>query len=482
MELFDANSFATRATSEFPAEALKQAAVAGNVRMSSYLSNRLDLRGKTILSFGETPEKHCECAISVYRKDDGCWQLGLHVSDVDEYVCEGSPLDEEAKKRCGTVRNGFAEIEMLPPVIVNDVCDLQVGKDRLAISAFMDISSDGELESISFEESVIRVAEKCLYDEIEHLGITNDKSSVYALHEKYSPYMNIILDMYELAAIFCSKRRDRGGLDCTVFRRNFERKDNGTLGFSYDQEPDSRAMVRELGYFAAEAVGRYMFERNLPCIYIGQEALDVAALDFLATVVGTANNSAEGHLRMSEIADCAKGSPFYGFVCTAIRRALPCSSFSDKPIFNSAGATDHLVSFIHPATKYSSLLTLRMIKQGILASGDVKNLNLNKYRQIASSAAIQATEAEAAVCGVKKRYFISAAEEYVENNLESLHKGFPFRVHENGSVSVMLICGLIASVPSEYARDCDFVIGAAYDFEIIGKTDDKPIAYVKLHK
>ncbi len=480
MEPFETTAFAVQ-DNNFPAEALRQAKAAANIRISPYLSNRLDLRGKTLLSFGEITDKHCECAVSVYRKEGGAWQLGLHVADVDEYVCEGSPLDEEAKLRCGAIRNGFGEVEMLPPTIVNDVCDLQVGKDRLAVSVFMDIGANGELENISFEESVVRIAEKCFYNEIDHLGFANDKSSIHALREKYAPYLNILLDMYELAAIFCSKRRERGGLDCTVFRRSFERGEDGKLCFSYDQEPDSRAMVRELGYFAAEAIGKYMSERELPCIYVGQEALDVSALDFLGALVGEVDKTAPSYVRASSIADNAKGSPFYGFVCTAIRRALPCATFSDKPIFNSIGVSDHLVSFIHPVTKYSALLTLRMIKNGILASGDPKNLNLNKYRQIASAAAEKATEAEGMVCGAQKRYFIISAEEFVKNNLSALHKGFPFRIRENGDVSVMLICGLIATVQSQYVKENGLVIGEAYDFEIVDFNTEKPLVYVKPH-
>lgn len=309
MKPFDVNALAPEPKG-FPLEVLRQASAAGSIRVSSYLSNRLDLRGKTLLSFGEIADKHCECAISVYRKDGGTWQLGLHVADVDEYVCEGSPLDEEAKKRCGAIRNGFADVEMLPPTIVNDVCDLQVGKDRLAVSVFMDVGADGGLDGISFEESVVRIAEKCSYDEIDHLGNGKEKSSVYALHEKYAPYTNILLDMYELAAIFCAKRRKRGGLDCTVFRRNFKRNENGELAFSFEQEPDSRAMVRELGYFAAEAIGNYMRERELPCIYVGQETLDKTALDFLGTLVGITDKHTPDYIRASVIADRAKGSAF----------------------------------------------------------------------------------------------------------------------------------------------------------------------------
>ncbi|MBR5285281.1 MAG: RNB domain-containing ribonuclease [Clostridia bacterium] len=478
MEPFGYKSINAQTRSSFPAEVLRQAAAAGNIRVSSYLSNRLDLRGKTLLSFGEITDRHCECAVSVYRNDSGSWKLGLHIADVDEYVCEGSPLDEEAKLRRGAIRNGLGEMEMLPPTIVNDVCDLQVGKDRLAVSVFMDVSASGALEGISFEESVVRVAEKCSYDELDHLGIANDKSSIHALREKYAPYMGILLDMYELAAIFCAKRRERGGLDCTVFRRNFARNSAGNIEFDFAQEPDARAMVRELGYFAAEAIGNYMRERELPCIYIGQETLDKTALDFLGALVGETKKDLPDHERAAEIADLAKGSRYYGFVCTAIRRALPCATFSDEPVFNSIGATDHLVSFIHPTTRYSSLLTLRMIKNGILASGDAKNLNLNRYRKIASNAAENANEAEGVICNAQKSYFIASAEEFVQNNASTVHKGFPFRKRENGDVSVMLVCGLIATVPFKHLEGLDLVIGADYDFELLDFAEEKAVVYV----
>lgn len=482
MEPFEYKTSASKAKNDFPAEVLRQASAAGNIRVSSYLSNRLDLRGKTLLSFGEATDKHCECAVSVYRNDDGSWRLGLHIADVDEYVCEGSPLDEEAKKRRGAVRNGFEEIEMLPPMIVNDVCDLQVGKDRLAVSVFLDVGADGDLLNISFEESVVRIAEKCSYNELDHLGIINDKSSIHAIREKYAPYMNILLDMYELAAIFCAKRRERGGLDCAVFRRNYTRDAIGNIEFSFEQEPDARAMVRELGYFAAEAVGRYMFERDLPCIYIGQETLDKSVLAFLGSLVGEGAEALREYESAAQIADSAKGSRFYGFVCAAIRRALPCATFSDMPLYNSIGATDHLVSFIHPATRYSSLLTLRMMKIGILASGDPKNLNLNKYRKIANVSAQNANEAENVICNTQKRFLIASAEEFVKNNPSAVHKGFPFNKHKNGDVSVMLVCGLIATVPHEYLDGYELTIGTAYDFDLVDFAEEKAVVYVKPNK
>lgn len=463
--------------SEFPKEVIEQAAAARKLRPSSYLSKRLDLRSKTVITFAEEGDKLSECAVSLYRMGGNTWQLGFHVPDVAEYVCEGSPLDLDARRRHAAVHNGFTEYDLFPDTITYDVCNLAVGRDRLALSVFLDIDSNGRLVSVNFDESVIHVAECCIYSEIDQLGLAEEVSSVISLREKYSPLMGILLDMYELAALFCADRRERGGLDCTVFRRIFENdKERRIVGFRYEHEPDSKAMVRELSYFAADAVGKFMADNKLPCIYIGQDTIDPSGLELLSRLVGLKDNSGDSFMRASKIADLAKGSPYYEFVCEALGRELPCSKFSDKPIFNSVVATDHLVSLTHPVTRYSALLTQRMLKASIAASGDPKNINLNKYRKIAKSAAIEATKVEDFLYSIRNEYFDVATREYIEYSGHNVFSGFPLTRHESGSLSILMVCGVNAVMPGEYADGFDFSVGASYNFEVIALgTDDEPM-------
>ena len=58
MDLYSKSSGIDNLRDAFPADVLRQAAVASGIRPSSLLSKRLDLRGKTILSFGEIEDKH----------------------------------------------------------------------------------------------------------------------------------------------------------------------------------------------------------------------------------------------------------------------------------------------------------------------------------------------------------------------------------------------------------------------------------------
>lgn len=470
-----ANSFEEQInTNVFPKAVTEQAAVAAKIKPSAYLPKRLDLRGKTILSFGDSVNGFSECALSLYKTAQG-WQLGVHVADVAEYVCEGSPLDTEARRRRASVHNGFATANMLPESVTRDMCNLAPQGDKLALSVLLDIDTKGQLISVKFEESVIQVAARCIYRELDEYGLAQDASSVMMLRDKYLPYTGILADMYELAAMFCNKRLEKGALDCPVFVRNFKRNEEGkAISFSLISEPDSRAMVREIGYFAAEAIGNYMYKNQLPCIFVGQETLDCTAISYLRKLLGIEALDCDDNTITSEIISRAKGSPYYDFVCDALSLGMPCPQFSTSPIYNAHCASDKVVSFVRPATRYADLLTQRAIKTTIAASGSAKNININRQRAIINAAAEEANNAEKFVYSSRRRFYNLTAREYLENCGEHVFNGFPLLRDESGAIPVLLCCGAQAIIPSEYAN-ITFEAGKIAEFEIIAiGTEEEP--------
>lgn len=459
----------------FPKNVTEQANAAAKIKASSFLSKRLDFRGKTVLTFADFAEAHCESAISITRNGNTAWRLGVHICDVAEYVCEGSPLDTEARKRLATVFDGKNTVKMLPDPIVNGVCDLESGSDKLALSVLLDIDSKGTVNNISFEESVIRVAEKCIYSEIDQLGLAKEVSSVYALREKYAPYLNILLDMYELAAIFCNHRRERGGLDCTVFTKKYDRDAEGHINsLEFIPEPDSKAMVREILYAAAQATGRYMHSKSIPCIYIGQQTVDAKTVKYLAKISDC--NVAEGDINSaSTIADCAKGSHYHDFICETLSAALPCSIFSTEPIYNTLCGCEYLVSFVRPASRYADLLTQRMIKTCIHAKSMTSNLNLTRYKALVADAAVEASNALKYIYDVNHKYVASSTAEYLLYCGDSIFEGFALCRNEDQSVTVLLRCGVKATILAKDAEGFEFTVGELQSFKLTGIGNDEPI-------
>ncbi len=475
-------TFDTIVLSPFPKNVLEQANAAARLKPSALLTKRLDLRGKTVFSFVSSPDEISEVAFSLYRTGKG-WSLGIHINDVAEYVVENSPLDDEAKKRLASIRNGFVTSYMLPEKITKDICGFSVGNDRLAVSVLLDIDEKGELLSIEFEESVVRVAQSCVYNEIDEFASASDASSVFGLRQKYAAFFDTIADMYELAAIFCNARREKGGLDCEVFRRVYKRDENGkTVGFSRIKEPDTRAMIREIGYYAGCKIGEYFHKKKMPCIFVGAETIPEERLDYLCDLVGVAKNKNTPSKRTAEIADKAKGTDYYGFVCDTIANSLPCSAYSDKPIHNSLCGCDKLVSFISPAKKYSDLLTQRIVKSFISAKGDPTNLNLNRFRKEVKSAAEKSTAVSEFAYNTAKQFSNMAAIEYLENNADKGHSGFALIKEEDGSVTVILDCGALASVCKEDAKGFDFEPAKQYNFSVVSVGNDMELTKIKPFK
>ncbi len=465
--------------SPFSKNALDQANAAAKLKPSALLARRLDLRGKTVFSFAETPDSLTESAFSLYRNGSG-WQLGIHVTDVCEYVCEGSPLDIEAARRLATVRNGFVNADMLPEKLSKDICDLSVGKDRLCVSVLLDISDKGELLSVDCEESVVRVAQCCVYKEVDELIFASDASSVFHLRSKYGALFNTLADMYELAALLCNVRRERGGLDCGVFRRVYERNENGkVIAFRRESEPDTRAMVREIGYFFSDAIGNYMYNNKLPCLFLGTYPVPEETLDYLGKLVGETNKDNSPAARTADIADKAKGSPYYSFVCDVLSASLPCPRFSDQPVMSSLCGSDKIISFVHPVSQYGDLIAQRILKTSIAASGKVGNINLNRHRKVVKEAADAANRTAKFIFETKRLYANLAALEYIEHSGETEFVGFPLLKDESGSVPVILDCGVTAVVPSQYSAGFDFDAAKPYKFEIVALGTDSEATVVK---
>ena len=469
------NSIFTTSRGSFPNDVNVQAAAAARIKTSAYLSKRLDLRGKTTLCFVNSPEDYAHTAFSISRNGYG-WTLGVHIADVCEYVCDNSPIDIEAKKRCATISDGFTKSEMLPERIVSDICDLSKSGDKLTLSFLLDIDSNGNVSSINLEESVIRTAQSCVYSELEQFVHTQDASSVMLLRTKYEPYTSNILDMYELAALFANTRQGRNVPDWINSYRVYERSSEGKIvSCKTFDEPDVRAMIQEIGYFVSNVVGEYMAKNKLPVIYIGQAPGPEHIISYLESILGIEPRFESLSARAVDVTERAKGSKHYRLVCRLLGGGLPASEFSDKPIENILCGTETVVSFFRPATHYTDLLTLRALKDIIRANGDVKNLNLNRHKKVISEAVIHANKAETYLYSANRAFTQESALEYLEYSDECCFEGNPLKRDASGSIPVLLDCGTYAVVPSEYANNFEFTAGETYRFEIIALgTEEEP--------
>ncbi len=132
------------------------------------------------LSHGEGGGGQCHDDFKHCRK----LEIGVHIADVSWFVSPGSALDIEARSKGTSVYLPHRKFDMLPPLLSADVCSLQGGKVRLAVSAIFTldeekdgtfsfpVNDDGSL-ICWFGRTVIRSACALTYEQAAGLMATN---------------------------------------------------------------------------------------------------------------------------------------------------------------------------------------------------------------------------------------------------------------------------------------------------------------------
>ncbi|XP_069739798.1 3'-5' exoribonuclease HELZ2 isoform X2 [Narcine bancroftii] len=154
----------------FPKEIIKELETHCQKSRKQPAENRRDCRKYFTFTVDPKDSKDLDDAISV-RELNGCYEIGVHITDVTSFVSRGSLLDEEAKKR-GTSYYPPARdpIHMLPPKLSQDLCSFLPGEDRKVISLFVEVQkgTDRVLKA-NFSLSLARSDKKLTYEEAEDI-------------------------------------------------------------------------------------------------------------------------------------------------------------------------------------------------------------------------------------------------------------------------------------------------------------------------
>ena len=333
------------------------------INASSFIESRRDLRFATALTFAPDAMSPVQCAYSL-RREDGILRLEIHAADVSELICPSTPIDDAAREKGAAIPTAHGLSAMLPPNLVWNTFDLKEGEYRLVLSVILDVDDNYDLVGLRFDESVIRVERRCLYDEIDELLISNDASSVLSLRGKYKRFLPMIEDMYSLSAELHRKRHARGGMQIDNPIRCFLTNDNAeTTGFKRIPRSDSEMMLYELTVFASSALGTYLAKNGCPALFFSELPPEKAHLLDLARAVGIEVDGGMPESRIvNDLVDLSRGSDVFGMVCDEIRLSAPLCRYSDKPVYNAVAACDTVVLFNRPATRYSDILMHRLLK------------------------------------------------------------------------------------------------------------------------
>ena len=166
-----------------------------------------DYRNMPIVTIDGPDSKDLDDAVYCEKKENGHFALGVHIADVSRYVTKGSLLDDEAYRRGTSVYLADRVIPMLPFQLSNDLCSLNHDEDRYAMSCLMDVAPDGTVKTEKITPSIVRVARRCNYPEI------NKAFDEGIAPEDLKIHLPMLEDLRECAAALRQNRTRRGALD-----------------------------------------------------------------------------------------------------------------------------------------------------------------------------------------------------------------------------------------------------------------------------
>ncbi|MEG1870763.1 MAG: ribonuclease R, partial [Peptostreptococcaceae bacterium] len=379
---------------EFPPKVLSYAEGISEEVDEKEISRRKDIRNLRMVTIDGEDAKDLDDAVSIEKLEDGRYRLGVHIADVTHYVREKNPLDKEALKRGTSVYLIDRVIPMLPRKLSNGICSLNPKVDRLALSCFMLIDTNGKVVSHEIAETVIKTSERMTYTDVTKILKDKDEELI----KKYDYLVDDFKMMEELCLILREKRMKRGAIDF-----NFEESKIilNELGKPIDIKPYEREianrMIEEFMLVCNETIAEYMFWSNLPFVYRVHEDPDEEKLErfreFIYNLGYTMKVTQDIHPRMlQDILEKVKGKKEEVVVSTLLLRTMMKAKYSPECASHFGLAARYYCHFTSPIRRYPDLQIHRIIKEHL--NGKIDDKRSQKLTTIVEIAAKQSSETE----------------------------------------------------------------------------------------
>ena len=331
--------------------------------------NRLDLIDEIICTIDPDDAKDYDDAISLKQLDGGLWELGVHIADVSYFVTEGSPLDEEARKRGNsTYFPGFV-IPMLPEILSNGVCSLQEGVPRLCKSAFITLDENALPVRTRFGNTLITSRKRLRYREAQAI-IDGEKEIPHPDGAKsisdYSPeVVQLLMDMNALSRRMQKRRRQDGQIVLELPTVQLVLDDEGKV---IDAVPEDQSFTHTLIEMfmveANEAVARLLDGINAPFlrrVHPGPEVTDTERLRTFVMVAGHKMPKVLDHKSIQALLDNVRGKPESFAINLAVLKSLSRAEYSPEHVGHYALASENYGHFTSPIRRYADLTIHRLL-------------------------------------------------------------------------------------------------------------------------
>lgn len=371
-----------RLPEEFPEKVLKEAEKVAVIKEEDY-QGRKDLRLLPMVTIDGEDAKDLDDAVSLEIMDNGHWYLGVHIADVGHYVKADSVLDKEAFERATSIYMVDRVIPMLPRQLSNDICSLNAGVDRLAMTCFMEIDQKGHVVSHDITPSVINVNERMTYTDVNKILLENDQS----LKERYADFVPMFKNMSLLMYTLRQKRMIRGAINFEFPEAKVILDEQGKPEAIVKRVSDvAEQMIEEFMIAANETVATEYYWRKAPFLYRVHESPDPDRVEELNEFLHRFGYHIKGALHeihpkaYQEIIEKVEGRPEERVINTVLLRSMRHARYHPEALGHFGLASKYYSHFTSPIRRYPDLVIHRVIKEYI-AKGELSDDRRDKLRK-----------------------------------------------------------------------------------------------------
>ena len=225
---------------------------------SAEIKKRMDYRDILTFTIDPTDAKDFDDALSFQVKENGDFEVGIHIADVSYYVKEGSVLDNEAYQRATSVYLVDRVVPMLPEQLSNKVCSLRPNEEKLTFAAIFTLDTKGNIKTQKFGRTVINSNYRFAYHEAQHIIETQEATIPAELSLTSKTYTvdktvkEAILQLNTTAKYLRKKRIEKGAI-------SFDKEE---VRFTLDKDKNPKDVFIKTSKEANKLIEEYMLLAN----------------------------------------------------------------------------------------------------------------------------------------------------------------------------------------------------------------------------
>lgn len=390
------------------------------------IENRVDFRNDEIFTIDGEDAKDLDDAISIEKKDNGNFVLGVHIADVSNYVKEESFLNREAIDRGTSVYMFDRVIPMLPTKLSNGICSLNQGVDRFTLSIIMEINSKGKVLSSKVCKGVINVTRRMSYTNVTKILEKSDKEVL----KEYKQYINKFETMEELAKILKQRRIEAGYLDLNLPESKITLNNEGiAVDVKKYDVTIANEIIEQFMLTANEQIAEKFYNLHAPFIYRVHEIPDIDKvkelnkfLHNLGYKIRTSKDTVTPKA-VAKVLDEIKGTEEERVVSNLILRTLKLARYESENDGHFGIASKYYCHFTSPIRRYPDLFIHRVISKYLSSNYNVDEKIREKYLGQAVKYAKSSSEREKIATTAEREAEDIKKAEYMQDKIGEIYTG-----------------------------------------------------------